>query len=220
MQLKSKRRKITITALEREGVLALMNGEYERVCELCGVTYNEQTRSHLGALVTDCLADDHTDEGGTLWNTLWIGVSEQNGDFIGAVRMMGKPTENRELTMVLHPLGGYDSPTFAYVFSHVCEWACNHRVVYYIRIARTEDPDQETFLRSFGFVLNEPDGFFEREKNQSAWFLICLSVGLATGVALGDTFGGTAAGLAVGGLFGTTVGWYLDHCDVSRRKSK
>lgn len=217
MQLKSRRRKLVITALDREGLDALMSGEYQRVCELCGALYDDLDREFLAALVTECLAEEHIDEGGIMWNTLWIGVSQEDGEFVGAVRILGRPSEGRELSMALYPAVGYNSPTFAYVFSRVCEWAFNHRTVYYIRVASMNE-DEETFLRSFGFVQNREDGFFEREKNQSAWLIICLCIGLGTGVAMGEAFGGTSLGMAIGATFGAAVGWNLDHRDVSRRK--
>lgn len=217
MQLKSKRRKLAITSLDREGLSSLMNGEYGRVCELCGVTCDEGGKAFLATLVTECLAEDPTDEGGTLWNTLWIGSNTENGGFIGAIRMMGRPTESRELTMELHPVEDYHSPSFAYAFSRVCEWAFNHRAVYYIRLA-AKGEEEEAFLRRFGFVQNQADGLLEREKNQSSWTLICTCIGLGTGVAMGDAFGGTTLGLAVGAMFGAVAGWYFDHRDVSRRR--
>ncbi len=217
MQLKSRSKKMIITSLDRAGLDALMQGQYEAVCQICGAIYNEKDSQFLKDLVTDCLAEDHTDEGGILWNTLWIGVSTADGTFIGAVRMMGRPTQKRELTVMLYPLGEYESPNFINVVSRVCEWSFSHRAVYYIR-TQAKNEAEIRFLRRFDFKYNKIDGFFEREKNSSSWFLICLILGLASGLAVGELFGGISVGFAVGGLFGAVTGWQLDHLDISRRK--
>ena len=219
MKIRSRRNKLVITSLDREGMSALMSGEYERVCELCEAICDEHSKALLDLLVTERLPGDVVEEGGVLWNTLWIGVNMEDGRFIGAVRILGKPTESRELNIALHPVDRYDVPAFARVFERVCEWIFSHRAVYYIRVSSQRE-DEIAFLRRYSFVLNKNDGLYEREKNRPAWVLLCLCLGLGTGVALGEIFGGLSIGMAIGSVFGIVIGLILDNVDVTRRKPK
>ena len=219
MKIRSRKDQLVITALDHEGMDALMSGNYERVCELCEAVCDQRGRELLDELVTERLPGDVVEEGGALWNTLWIGVSTENGGFIGAVHMLGRPTENRELNISLHAVEDFEDPAFARVFERVCERILCHRMVYYLRV----DPVNEqeiTFLKGYRFVLNQIDGFYEREKNRPAWVLICLFLGLASGLAVSSAFGNMALGVAVGAVGGSIIGLILDGADTTRRRPK
>ena len=219
MKIKSKRNKLVITALDREGMALLLEKQYDCVCELCEAGYDEKSCELLDELVTQRLPGDVVEEGGVVWNTLWIGVNTETGRFVGAVRMLGKPNEKRELNIALHPVEKYSNAAFDRMFEYVCEWIFSHRTVYYLRIDAAEE-EQIAFLRRYGFVLNANDGLYEREKNRPAWALLCLCLGLGTGVAFSDIFGELSMGMAMGGLFGVVIGYMLDRIDVTRRKPK
>lgn len=220
MQIRSKRNKLIITALDKEGMALLIGGEYERVCALCAAAYDEKSRELLDELVNERLPTDVVEEGGVLWNTLWIGVNSETGRFIGAVRMLGKPNEKRELHIALHPVEKHcGDPLFARVFERVCEWILNHRAVYYLLVEPIDEP-QISFLRRYQFVQSPVDGVYVREKNRPAWILIGLCLGLATGVLIADAFGGMSLGMAVGALFGLVIGWLLDSVDIMGRRTK
>ena len=219
MKIRSKKNKLVITALDHEGMEALTRGDYERVCELCEATYDERGRALLDELVMRRLPGDVVEEGGILWNTLWIGVGTESGSFIGAVHILGKPTENRELNIALHPVESFRDPAFAPIFESVCEWILSHRAVYYLRVEPVNEEEIE-FVRRYNFVLNQNDGFYEREKNRPAWVLICLCLGLATGLAFSAPFGSMSLGVAVGAVAGIIIGSVLDNNDVTRRRPK
>ena len=218
MELRIRSKKTAIVLLDREGLLALAKGNYEAVCESCGAVYNETVGSFF-ASIGPSLSSLEMEGEDLHWNSVWVGVRKSDGGVIGAIRMMGTPTEKRELTIALFPFQDYEDPSFSKLFVKVCEWAFNHRTVYYLRVVPGDDRE-EVFLRYYGFVPHQTDGFFEREKNRPAWVLICLCMGLSTGVALGDLFGSSVLGLAVGALFGVFVGFLLDRQDISRRKLK
>lgn len=219
MQFRSKRNKLVITSLDKEGLAWLFEGQYDRVCALCHAVFDETSRKLLDELVLERLPGDEVEEGGVIWNTLWIGVNTETGRFIGAVRMLGKPNEGRELNIALHPVETYGDHAFALVFERVCDWIFSHRAVYYLRVHAAEE-EQIAFLRQYSFVLNEHDGMYEREKNRPSWVLFFLCVGLGTGVAFSDAFGELSLGMAVGGVFGAAVGFVLDSIDVTRRRPK
>ena len=58
MQIRSKRNKLIITALDKEGMALLIGGEYERVCALCAAAYDEKSRELLDELVNERLPTD------------------------------------------------------------------------------------------------------------------------------------------------------------------
>ena len=210
---------MVLTALDREGMASLLNGEYERVCELCEATCDDGAKALLELLVAERLPGDVVEEGGVLWNTLWIGVNTETGEFIGAVHVLGKPSEGGELNIAIHPVDRYDDSAFVRVFERVVKWAFSHRSVYYLRLAATGE-DEIALLQRCGFIKNCNDGLYEREKAMPMWSLYCACLGMATGLALGDVFGGVAAGVAVGSLFGAVIGQILDYSDTTKRKPK
>ena len=219
MKIRNKRKKIVVTALDNRGMNCLLNGDYESVCRLCDASYGEHSHKLLDELVDKRLPGDVVEEGGVLWNTLWIGVNTENGEFIGAVHILGRPNEGRELNISLHPVVDFSDPAFSHVFERVCEWIFSHHVVYYLRVIPVSD-GEIALLKHYNFVRNENDGIYEREKNRTSWTLVFLCLGVATGIGISQVFGGMAIGLAVGAVLGALIGTVMDQADVTRRRPK
>ena len=218
MKLQIRSRKIIITPLERDCLEALEAGEADAALKACEAAISIENAAHLENVIAERPLELDFDEEDIRWNTLWVGVSRETGAVVGTVRMLGRPTLARELTLAAFPASSWSDPLFARMFSRIGEWCFSHRNVYYLCVD-AKDEAAEEFLRQYGFLYNPQNGCLERERTASSWILSCICFGLATGVALGETFGSMSAGMAIGGLFGVAVGITLDTRDKSRRKN-
>ena len=217
MKLQIRSRKIVITPLDRKCLEKLESGEARPALRACGAALSAENALHLENVISERHLDlDFADED-LRWNTLWIGVNRETRAIVGTIRMLGHPTAAHELTIAAHPATSWTDPLFAKMFVRMGEWCFSHRIVYYLCVDAKDEPS-ESFLRNYGFLYNPQNGCLERERTSSSWLLSCICFGLATGVALSETFGSMAAGLAIGGIFGVAVGVMLDMRDKARRK--
>jgi len=217
MKLQIRSKKIIITPLERKCLELLEAGESRHALRACGAATTMENMAHLEKVIAERPLDlDFADEE-IRWNTMWIGVNRETRAIVGTIRMLGRPTEARELTVSVFPATTWEDPLLSKVFARVGEWCFSHRNVYYLCVDAKDEP-AENFLRLHGFLYNPQNGCLERERTSSSWLLSCICFGLATGIALGEAFGSMSASMAIGGIFGVVVGTMLDMRDKARRK--
>ena len=171
--------------------------------------------AHDRAAYGQMLAASHAHPDAHAWYACWQ-MTQKDGTFVGDACFKGAP-ENAETEIGYGVLADYRGKGYATeAVGALTEWAFSASEALYYVTAET-DPDNaasQRVLEKNGFVPTGEQGEegprYEKERPETSWLAIYLSIGLCLGVAIGTSLGNLALGIPIGMGLGLAVGTSLD----------
>lgn len=147
-----------------------------------------------------------------IWYYPWyITIKNKSCTLVGIFRFNGPPERGTVLLRVKEDKDYIDSDFAEEALASICDWAMAQKDVYKIRVHRVpNDKRYHELLQKCGFGPGPEPSRAEKKKSASAWTLVYMLIGLSVGMTTGISLGNFALGMVLGLSGGIILGLLFD----------